>query len=219
VSEETPTTPTPPAAAAAEAAPPAAAPSVDPMAARLERERRATIRALTGNKPPKGVPTERILEEEAGKREKRKQELRELRSKAAELEAKAANAEKQLEALKAYAQGELASLSEERRKQITDLAGDDPAEQLRLMAAARVLAPSAAATTAPAATAHAAVTPPATTAPPAAPAPAATQAEMTLAQRYEAARSTGDNDTQRIVQKYMFLSEHGNALLQSIPRR
>jgi hypothetical protein len=208
---DTPTNGAPVAAAPATETPKtetAAAPKVvreEPayLADRLERERRSVLKQL-GLKPEKGVPAQVAIEEAKKKTEGRKEALRAEKKRAEDAEARAATADKKLEALATYAKLELEALDEKTRETIKTLAGDDPAEQLKHLAAFKALAPK------PAEPAIAAPKPaPANTTPAAsAPLPAAASTELPAAERWAQIKSIQD-PTQRGAMAAVFLLQHG----------
>lgn len=229
---ETPTTaPTPEAPKAAPtAAVPATAPPDTPATSATdaqEKERRRALRDL-GIRAPKSTPTSQVIAEELSRAEKRREELRQAKDARVVAEAKAADLEKQVAAVKALADVELGMLDEKARELVKQLAGDDPADQLRQIAAVKAIAgskaPAAPASeasapppppAAPPATPPAKLAAPANTAPPAAPAPAGPATELPVKERYAQLRTISD-PTQREAVRAMFLLKHGGDLLRAI---
>lgn len=201
-----------PAATAPQSPPPAAAAPIvesEPQAgnepgwlkARLERERKATLKGL-------GVESEEdaksAISAERARREAEKSELQKAQERAAKADTFEKSNEKLLSVVAQQATAVLSGLTAEQKAAVTTAAGDDPVEQLRLynimratwaapaappiVAAPAVLSPAAAAPAvapqAPAAPAAPAVLPPpantmpANAAPPPANAPPKTHAEV-----------------------------------------
>ena len=202
----------------------AAASEEDPsyLAGRLERERVATLKKL-GVKAPKGVSAEQAIADEKNKREKRKERTRIAESERDTFKAKAEAADGQLAVLKTYADIELGALDEAQRTLVKQIAGEDPAEQLRQIATMRSMRASM--TPAPAAKAEDAAAPPiqpaASTAPGgrAPPPPADASSSTPIAQQYKDIRamstSTPKDAARRAVAIAMFAIENEDALLSA----
>ena len=207
-------------AAAAQAA---ASPEDPPyLSGRLERERVATLKKL-GVKAPKGVSAEQAIADEKNKREKRKERTRVAESERDTYKAKAEAADSQLAVLKTYADIELGALDDAQRNLVKQIAGEDPAEQLRQIATMRSMRASMA--PAPAAKAEEAAAPPiqpaASTAPGgrAPPPPADASSSTPIAQQYKDIRamstSTPKDAARRAVAIAMFAIENEDALLSA----
>lgn len=174
--------PAAPAAAAAPSAVPPPAPGEPPHYASVrEAERRKVLKEL-GYKPAKGVPSAQAIAEAKQKQESQKERRRAAEEGLKTATAKIAELEGRVGALKQFAEIEMASLDETTRATVKTLAGDDPAEQLRQIAASRAYAmANAAPPAAPAAAAPAAPPAAPAAAAPAAAAPAAPAAAAPLA--------------------------------------
>lgn len=192
---------------------------------RLERERRSVLKQL-GVKAPKNVPAASAIaqakENIQGQKERRRaaeRENEELKTKVADLESRGG-------VLKTFAELEMQSLDDKTREIVKSLAGDDHAEQLRQIAAIRVIGKGQAPTQAAPATTAPVTTPtppatspaPASTAAPPAPAPATTQVAPPVAERYAQIKAISD-PTQREAAKLFFVLENEADLLTSAAKR
>lgn len=127
-------------------APKAKADDADPkwLPERLERERKLLLKELGIDDPEDAKAALKAYREE---QDRAKSEVQKLTERSISLEAKAKRADELEEAVRASAAAELATLTEEQRAAVADIAGDDPAKQLR---AIKRLAPTWASATPPA---------------------------------------------------------------------
>lgn len=220
------TIPTAPAKAPpAAAAPPAPAPGEPPpyLNDRLERERRSVLKQL-GIKAPKGIPSAKAIEEAKAKIDGGKSQRKELRAAKDAAEAKAVELETKVAALKTFADMEIAALTPEQQTKVKSVAGDDPAEQLKVLALLKpsfapqpaALAKDDAAAAAPPAQKQPAPAP-ATTAPAAAPPPTTTADELPIRERWNQVQSIADPN-RRAASRAQFLLANGEALLDALTR-
>lgn len=188
---------------------PAAQTPADPnwLPARLERERRALLKEL-------GVEdvttTKAALEELKRRQDAEKTETERLRAELETYKAQAAKAAEYQSTLKAKAENELKSLTDEQREAILALTGDDPAKQLLAIDKMRAAKFFDKPTPPPPATPPA----PATTAAPAtAPAPASASGETNHLATYEALRA----ENPMLAAKYRLL--HFSAIQNELKQR
>jgi pyruvate dehydrogenase E2 component (dihydrolipoamide acetyltransferase) len=231
-----------PVAQPAVVAPPAPAatspvPSVqnDPpyLADRLERDRKSVLKQL-GIKIEKGIPAQTQIDNAAKKLEDTKQSRKDERKAKEKAEAKVVELEARVSAIKTFADITLAGLTTEQQAQVKAAAGDDPAEQLKIVA---LLQPSFAkapaappAATPPAVDAkppiptQAPAPAPAGTAPPAGPAPTMAGSELPLVERYKQVLAIAPTQapdgsfhySKMAAAKVQFLLEHGDALIDNL---
>lgn len=168
-----------PVAAAAPPAPqavptPAPAPHEPPHYANVrESERRKVLKEM-GYKPAKGVPAAQAIADAKESIKSQKERRRAAETERDTAKARIVELESRVEAIKQFAAVELAGLDDKQRDLVKTLAGEDPSEQLRQIAAIRMMSLSQAPVAAPApAVAPVAVAPVAVAAAPAAPAPVA----------------------------------------------
>jgi len=136
---------TPPAAPAAPAAAPVADPPAKPadaeppwLAGRLERERRATLKAI-GIDPDNADDAKAALEAHRAATEAQKSEVQKLTEANAALQLRAKRAEELEGAVATSAEAALATLTDQQREAVKALAGDDVAKVSNAIA---VLAPT-----------------------------------------------------------------------------
>jgi hypothetical protein len=177
-----------------------------------------------GVKAPKGIPAQKAIDDAKATLDSQKQRRRAAERERDELKAKNETLEKNAVAIKQYADIELGALDEKQREIIKQLAGDDPSEQLRQIAAMRAIAgangtKASAATTEPPATTtqppakSAAAPPPAHTAPPAAPLPAGSQASKPVREQFADLKNITDSN-QRETALLFFTLDHEQELLE-----
>ena len=195
------------------------------IAARLEKERRAVLKAQ-GIKVPKGVQVADFLASEAANKAKtdseRAAEREGRKAKITDLEAKLASATEASAAVRVYAEMEVAKLDDKQRAALKSIAGDNPSDQLKTLSAWRL----AGMMPAPAAVAAVAVpiAPPAHTAPTGtAPAPAAAANASPAANRYRDAKAmseaTPKDAARRAIALLQIVNENPSELLDGYTLR
>jgi hypothetical protein len=217
-----PATPPAPATAPAAATPPAAAPtSATPVQAeptflqdRLERERRSVLKQL-GLNPEKGIPSQKAIDDAAAALAEGKKGRKAERKAKEAAEAEVAQLKTKVAAIKTFADITMAGLTPEQQAQVKAAAGDDPSEQLKIVALLQPTFTKAASTKETPPVQAAPV--PAGTAPPAGPAPTVTGDALPMLEQWKQINALApDKDgstNRRELARNLFLLEHGAELI------
>lgn len=184
---------------------------------RLERERRSVLKQL-GLNPEKGIPAQTAITEAAAKLAETRKGRKEERKAREAAEAEVSQLKTKVAAIKTFADITLAGLTPEQQAQVKAAAGDDPSEQLKIVALLQPTFTKAAELPPVQAVPVQAVPAPAGTAPPAGPAPGAISDTLPLQDQWKQinaiAASSDGSTNRREVARTIWLLEHGHELVE-----